>query len=73
MNGQISTFTDSCTICDRTTNLGTHRLCVLSSVFGPGGTNTVCAVSNTGNQWRMRLFDGADSGNSQGCSATCFD
>ena len=69
----ITSYSDSCTICNRTTTLGTHLFCILSGVSGPGGLNTACQVFKAGNVWKLKTYDSSDSSQTQRCHALCFD
>lgn len=71
--GVVTSYTDSCTICDRTTNLGAHKFCTLGQVGGPGGTDNDCNIYPFGGSWFMHLRDGNQSSQTQVCGAVCLD
>ena len=71
--GVVTSYTDSCTICDRTTNIGAHKFCTLGQVGGPGGTDNDCNIYSFGGSWFMHLRDGNQSSQTQVCGAVCLD
>jgi hypothetical protein len=68
-----STYSDTCQVCDRTTYIGVHAVCMLSKVSGPGSTDTICEVIKSGVNWYLRIRDGLDDSQSQSCGVTCMD
>ena len=63
------------------TTVESYKLCVLSSVDGPGGFNTTCSVRPNGHQspttWRLRMVDEVSDDNwlnqTHSCTMTCFN
>jgi len=57
-------------------NMGPHTYCALTYVMS-GGFNSACAVKVRGNDWILAARDPKSpdpwTGESQGCSAICFD
>ncbi len=67
-------YSDSCTTCNRDTNLGFHDFCASGGYAGPGGTNTNCHVyQDASDAWILHIEDGDTPGETQRCSALCFD